>query len=438
MANIDLPGYNAVQAPGMGPTFDPSAAAAPWRALGQVGEAVQGLGEKGFQLAAKVQEAGLQTKAGEMTLELSKANAEYQAQIIKNPGDPSSWSDGYQKAIEPLRQKWLSDPNLPEPQRQQLTQHFNSITGQAANGIIRDSAVATFQNAKKAAGNVIEAGEAAGDDDLRMRGLELLRPLVPPADFEAVRARSDRNATLTKVTADIDRNPNDWKERLADPDAAKKYGIPVDDIPRLQGIQQQAERRVTFDAIGQAKDQIAANPNLQPEDLERTFGKKLSPSVMATLKQDLAQRDNFVLKTLHATEGYQQSTIGQVSALLDDYKVTDDKYDEKAAQIDSLIRSLPEDSASKATLSDWFNRVKSGQRMEIKNHADQARDVLMQRYKEGAFGKIDGKGEIEQEVAPLVNDGYIGDQAKMATLGFTPKQTLALATLDEGKLKDAG
>lgn len=443
-----LPGKGLVRAFNVGQQASPRDAARPWAMIEGVGDMLQTVGAKAVDLLNKQKELQIQREAADMELEFDQHQQEYEMEVLQNPNmTPEQAMSGWSKRMEGFNAKYQRDGMSPL-ERDVIATRAKALSEKGGLNILKSSMVASIQNTKQSAINLITKGEQTGNDELRQRGFSMLGSVVPEADIESERIKSDSRVATTLVEAAINTDPVGMRDKLADPNFVKNNpGVRVDDIPRLQDAARSAARQAVGDSVDTFGDDLATGKVKTADDIDRLYGTKVPPRIVEKMKDELAQRYDEAEKARMKSPEAQAQMLGEASRLMSGLAdATGDDFDQRYATASFLLGKMA-DSPAKELLTEKLRVTKSGREAEIKTHADAAFKALEDYDKtereragiggSGASVKIPGAQEMPTSRA--IADGFLRDWNKLKALGFSDKQASAIrdAKDSKGELDDA-
>lgn len=399
--------------------------------IGSLARSIGGIADTFAAKAEQIDRVDQAGKESEIRNQLALAYANHQQELDRDP-DPANHLTKTAAFIDSQRELLKRD-GLSETTRARLGLWYDDFSTRARIDAGEKAARLANQRAGLQFTNEFEAAKQAGDRnaylDARQRALDagILLPekaTILDQDFEkTVR----HNAAL----ADIAEDPNAWlQENPADKPAP---GYDPGSWANLQSHAKSQLRAVTYDVTGKIQDGIVAGNITSPQQIDE-LTPELRPAAREELKIALAQHLSQAEKAARSTPEYQAATVGKVSALLANYTPTADSFDTDFVKIDSLARTLPPGPV-RDELDRRIKDVREGKQTEIKTHADSAHAALDAAFKAGRFGKTDD-GTAEMPVARVINDGFLTDKAKLASLGLTEDQigTITSKTKDSERL----
>lgn len=372
---MELPGKGLVRAYNVGADASPNAAAAPWAAFGGLGGQIQDIGEKGMGILVQAKQADTRRRASEMEMELQQTGADYQLEMLKNPNaSPEDIMGGLQKRLDAVKGKYFTAGMSPDEDAV-IGARFARSAASMTQETAKHAVIGSINNSKQAAINLVKQGEITGNMGMRDQGLSDLSHIAPTADIEAERMESDRRMSTSRVTLEIQANPQEWKTKLDDVTALDGYsGLGPADIPRLKEIARGAAADQSQDATNEFRDKVATHEIKEPSDIDRVFGGRVRPSVLEGMKGQLQKRYDAAAIEQRKSPEYQSELGGKASAMVGGLaKATDFEgaYADASFAIDQM-----EDSPLKRRLDAQLKDTKTGREAQVKSHADAAFKAL--------------------------------------------------------------
>jgi len=398
------------------------------RALGNLAQAISGAGEAFAAHAETIDKVDQAEKESSFRNKLKEDYANFSLGLdkIQDPAErvkqTQDWLSTYKGAID--------QQDFSEDTKKRLAIHYDEFATNARINSAQDAARLTVQRASLALNNEMESAMQAGDHAGFQDALNRAQAagIVLPEKRALLEQGFEKTVSHNEALAEIAHDPNAWLE--ANPADKPAPGYDMGSWSNLQSHAKQQLRSVTYDVTGKIQDAIVSGNITTPEQIDR-LTPELRPAAREELKTALAQQLSQADKAARATPEYQAQTVGKVSALLATYTPTSDSFDTDFVKIDSLARTLPP-GAVRDELDRRIKDVREGKQTEIKTHADSAHAALDAAFKAGRFGKTDD-GTAEMPVARVINDGFLTDSNKLASLGLTPEQ---IKTVTDRDLKD--
>lgn len=398
------------------PTVRAGAAMAPTAALGNVAQAIGGIGEAFQQHADQVQKLHNMELESKARNQLAGDYAALQIELEKDP-DPASRIARARAFFD--QSKGLADnPDLPPIVRDSLRLHVDDFASRGMAQVGEQSAnlqqKRTFLQAQNELDRHVMGGDTAAANGVLDRLVS--NGLLLPEEAEAKRVDIAGRIQIHGAKVAIDQDAAGWLE--ANPKDKVPAGMDPLQWGSLQNSAKEAVRGQTYEDVQAIGDAIVSGDIDTPEELKAKAG-HLRPTVQAKLGAMLAERAEDDYKAKVSTPEYQQAVVGKVSALLADYNPAADDFDESFVEMDSLTRSLPP-GAIRDELTRRIDGVRAGKLDEIKTHADSANKALDEAYKAGRFGKAP---KVEpMRTGRAIADGFLRDWNKLKDLGFSDEQ----------------
>ena len=427
MADIQLPGANLLQSYNVAANGSMKAAAAPWAAVVDAGDDISQLGDRGAELAIKLQRVNNVKLANEMEIAMDEEYATFTQEMATNP-NPDQWRDQWGKRLETLKKSHMTDQLAPE-QQAVLGERYARFASKSSINIAEQATVHGIGQAKQAIGNRIEQSVRRGDSDGGIQAIQdgVSAGLWALPEAEKLTMDFEQKMEVQTVESDMQTDPLGTLDRLSQKNGDGTWAnftqLDPNQRARLQDAAKAQKREVIGLAVDDAQDGMASGAISTPEQLERRIGGVVPPRVMEQLQGELAKRWDAKEIAKRATPEYQSETVGKVSSMLDGYSAEADDYDEKFVEMDSMVRSLPEGSAAKVELSRRLNQVRTGQFREVETAADAARQNFQQAYKDQFFGETKQK----QSLRTVLDDGFLTNPENLLKGGFSEDQAKQIA-----------
>lgn len=410
---------------------DPSAATAPARALGSVAQGIANVSGAFADEAERIQRmenARIESGARQQWMQ---GWGQLQAELETDP-DPASHIARTDAFLQEQKAT-LDQPDMSESAREALSLQYDEFATRAKNAATGGAANLANRRAALTLTNELEEAERTGNPAMFERGLKTAQDAGVVLPEQAGKLRSDFARTVRKnnlIAQAIDSPDLFLEEHKERPD-----GIDPVEWQNITGTAKRNLAQQTADTVDQIQDGIAAGNITRPEQID-DLAPGMRPAAREQLKTNLARRADANLRALQATPGYQASTVSKVEELLDRYTVDTDDYDTAYAEMDGLVRSLPEGSAVRAELTRRLTESRNGQVRQLETAADFHRQALTELTKQGAFGT----GTISKPIEQILTDGILRDPAKITARGFTPEQAAIITsgTASAGDLEALG
>lgn len=446
MASIELPGKSLIQAFQSGGEISMAAAAAPYNAAQQVGETIQGLGEKGMDVIVQHQRVDNLRQANELELKANELYSQFQQETFNDP-DPKTVPERWMKRLEDFKKQNLPESLAPE-QQAMIGERFAQFASTSTANIAKSAFSENIRQSKISSGNIIEQSLKMGTPSRALGEIDNMEAarIVSKPEAEQLRMSVQEKFEIQSVEQAAAVDPLGVIAELdgkGDDGTWSNYSnLDLNQRARLKEVAK-ANYRQLLGEVGDAIENGMSDGTItKPEQIDRMAAGILSPSVVEKYKIKLAERaiDDPAKKFERAQPSYQHGVVGQVSAMLANYNVETEDFDEKYVEMDSLVRTLPP-GAAKDELSRQISQARSGQVDARKKAADMGREDMKQLYKGGWFGNP----VKEQAASTAVKSGLLRDRDKLAQAGFTEesleyitgKNTDGKYTEKGGKLSDA-
>src|SRR6478609_8012114 len=434
-----LPGKGLVRAFNVGAEGSMQAAGAPWAALGGLGEIIAATGEKGIAMLNKHKELQVQREAADMEIEFDQLQQDYELEMLQNPNlTPEQAIQGWQKRAEGFQAKYQRDGMSPMEQ-DHLATRSKELTLRGGFGVLRSSTIAGIQNAKIAAGNLIQKGEMTGNEEMRQRGLSQLRNIVPGAEADRVEMESNTNSEIARVRSEITAAPLQTQAMLDEKndDGTWKHYQNINPAQRenLREATRTEYKRSMADAWENSQNLMADGKITTPEQIDRNYKDVVSPAVLERMKSDLAERTDDKLKTMRSLPEYQQKTVAKVQTMLSRYNPRAKGFDEQFVEMDSLIRTLPP-GAAKEELSKQIDAVRKDKTDSLTSSFDIGKKAMQAAFDHGRFGGP--KKSEPMDVDRVLNSGFLSDVGNLKSLGLSDEAAKSVAEATEAAGENKG
>lgn len=174
----------------MAPTPSIAAATAPGRATGNIGHALQSIGQQGFQIAERVREEEEGGKASKFFLGVAQDAARFESELMERQ-DMENWAGDFNSRMSEHRAK-IGELGLSPAGKQKLEERFENYAGER---VIRMESVAASKrvaNARAWDAQALDQASRSNDFDQRDRILEGMAGRYSPAEIEQVKQETER------------------------------------------------------------------------------------------------------------------------------------------------------------------------------------------------------------------------------------------------------
>jgi lysozyme len=419
---MPLPPTRYINAGPMPAQANPGPAMAAGRALEGLGQAVSGVAEQRFSVLEKVRQvkeagainafmANLDEQAGKFAIDLARRS------------DTDNWPGEWKERTAEFRAQAKALGLSPEGMAK-LDNQFTSWSAQRSIHFETQAATKALGIARMQTNTALDYYAGRRDRDGFERTLANA-DFLHPGEVEKARMAFDRNERHQTMQQAILADPAGWL--AANPADKIPEGYDAGSWTNQRGFARERLREVTYDATQRIIDGMVEGQVTNPGQIEELAG-DLRPAAREALKQQLAERQAEGFKAMLATPEYQQATVGRVAALLADYSPESESFDADFVEMDSLVRTLPL-GAVRSELTRQIKAVRDGTGREVRNPGDAGEKALDVAFKAGRFGKIPS-GEI-MPTGRAINDGFLRDPEKLASLGFSKDQVKEILGDDE-------
>jgi hypothetical protein len=405
---FDIPGLQGTQINAA--KMDPRAAGAPFAALGELGEAIAGISKPFAQIAGDLQHTENLRQQSELRTALDTQLTDFRIEIEKDP-DPVSRMKRMDDFLAKSK-SILDRPGLSPAVRNSMIGYHDQWASNARNQNALQAADLSQRRASQAFKNEqIAAFENNDIGRLRLAHNDAVAAgAALPEEWKGIEHDFNEKQRRDTAVRSIYENP----AAFLDSNASPPEGGNLVEWENNRDLARQLLRRENVEATDKFQDMLSLGQITTPEQIDELFWDQ-RPAVIESYKADLAQRGDAAFKARAATPEYQDEVIGQVTSMLDSYRVDSDNFDEQFARMDSMVRSLPEGSGAKAELSRQMDRVRNGQIKTMESVADMARQSFVDVYKAQFFGTTLRR----QSTQSAIDAGLLRDREKLKQAGFT-------------------
>ncbi|MDB6077723.1 MAG: muraminidase [Akkermansiaceae bacterium] len=423
----------------------PGAAAA--RAGQQVAQTVGDVFQGGLEMEQRHQRITDDRTKNYARTRVQKALDEHQQFRIQHP-DESTWSPDLSDRMKAAREDVFKQPMSPlfKPE---MEQNFTGWEQDYQNDTKAAVLTQGVKRARQQSTNTVRAYRQAGDFESARKTIRESQaagtwsPEEAEADILDLHDEEKQDIKKKQVQGEqtaITEDAAGWLKR-ADPKKVPEGMDPAayDNLFSFARSKLSDETAETtkdiLDGIALAGQPVTPGSPEQitsPEQIDR-LGAGLRPAVREELKQKLGKRLSDAERN---SPEHMAKVMGEVTVGLDSYKADSENFDVDYVKMANQIDTLPE-GAAKKELQGRLDTVRKGQLEQIRTYADLGKQSIMESYKAGLFGKVDGTGKVSQDVSSLVDAGYLRAQPKLTAAGLSDEQAKAVSELDEGTLKKA-
>lgn len=260
---MNLPRINYLTNGPAAPERSLDAAAAPARAMGQIGSALESIGERGFRIAQQVRvtkEAGDRAK---FMSEAEKAVAAYESGLLVR-SDFDQFGKGIKEVTDELRSK-AADLSLSPEGRAILDRQFLDLSTRSEIRIETQAALRMNREAWAAVGNRYNGMIRDRNRASLPEVIDEYRKLgATPSQTEELERSANQKIDLEELNLDADDYPERYIEIL--PEAYPH--LSSDDIDRLQSRAKNRMQELRTVEVDDIEDRIARNEPVQKADIE--------------------------------------------------------------------------------------------------------------------------------------------------------------------------
>lgn len=426
MAEIQLPGKSLIEAYPTGGEVSMSAAAAPARALAQVGNAIQGLGEQGLQMVEEHHKVDNLRMANEMELRANELYSQFQVDTA-NDNDPKTLPARWTKTLQDFSSQNIGK-NLTPAQKAVIGERFSQFASNTTINVAKNAFQENVRQSKLSSSNIIEQSLRMGMPERGMSEIDSMvgARIITAAEGETLRMDYQQKTETNQVEAMAKLDPMGTQEQLDAKDASGGWtnfkNLDPNSRARMSKMTQGYAREAMSDAVDHANDSMADGSITTPEQLKAKVGGLVPPRVLEHLQGELAKRWDAATIAERAQPAYQEKVVGEMSAMLSGFNPEDPEYDKKFVEMSSLVSTLPS-GAVKETLNSQLKNARKGP-------ADD------KTYGEYVLRQMDERNSAVKRVEPdkikvldLAKAGYLKDEPKSMRQGFSASQAK--------KIKDA-
>lgn len=390
-------------------------------ATARVGQAIQNVGEMGLQIAEKSRKI---KETGTITAFMAQADEEagrFAIGLAKR-SDTDAWPAEWRDRTTDLRERAKSLGLSPDGQAvldNQFTDwsstrsiHFQTQAATKALGIARGQTTQSLQY-------YASRGDTEGFN--RTLGTAKAGGLLTPDEV------SKAEMEFKGITAGLDMdkmvqgNPQSVVDTPTEEFLKRVPGLTIEQVERGKREAKAMVKERSLDTVEAAQDAIYSGKLTDPAQLDTDpLYSTMRPMVREKLKLGLKEYQAEQAYGLMNTPEAQAQVVGKVSSLLADWepKAAEDA-DVKYAEIQGQIGRLP-DGPMKDELVRQSRAIRTGTWANATTHAEAASKSLDAAYKDGRFGKVPDASE-PQSVRRLLDAGFLGDEAKLKSLGLSPE-----------------
>jgi hypothetical protein len=401
------------------PLANPQVAMAQGEAMARMGQTIQAIGERGFQIAEKVRRIDEAGKMSAIFANMEEDAAQFSLELMKREDTeawPAEWKQRSQQWQDRARESGLSPEALAEFQERYTrwnTQRSIGFEAMAANKAVElgSARVAnsvrylTGQGKFEDARQEVRNWQAAGGMDSPAAEKALM-------DIEAQQAEYELSDAIVNRPAEI----------VGASDETLLNQFPGATVSQVRYAKQQAakqEVRIATDTARRIEDEIYSDTPPTPEAMEmdprfKSLKEGGHAKLAESLKRDLAARYDEAIQRQRATPQYQSLIMGKVSKDVAELDATDHLA---VYQAESLLRQMEAGPMKNHLAGELARRING----EPEDRTAMGMNLRMvdEAFKNGFFAAV--KPEEPARVDQLVSDGFLSI-GNLRAVGFSEEQ----------------
>lgn len=412
-----IPGVRYLQSPVSMPRMD-GAGQAIGRATEQLGSAIGEQADTLFKYAGRLRKQKDAAGMSAFLTEMDSKAAEFEAGLIRNQ-NPDGWNQEWDSNITDWRNSIDSVSVSPEA-KAQLKIQFNAWAGAKSDRLMTTAALKSVETSKGIFLNNLDLynkkGDRIGSERTRteMRGSGIFRE----DEIQKADIISDHSLFQTQLGESIISNPDQAEEFVKSSSFMDQPGATQELKEGALGMIKTVKRERMNLSIDEFNDGMAQGNFRTLEDIDNRFSGRVPPRILGKMKDDFKTSQTESFKMLQASPEYQNRVRGAALVMIEDFNAEVADYDEKAVEINRLIRTLPEGDATRLELQNYFNDKRSGQLEDYTSTSQLMRKQLVEAYKGGVFTPP----VQEQSVASRVDAGLLRNKESLLEAGFSEDQ----------------
>lgn len=398
---------------------NPQASIVEAQAYARMGQTIQHIGARGFEVAEKVRRIDEAGKMSSLFSNMEKDAADFSLGLMKRE-DTEAWGKEWQEKSSAWKDK-AKEAGLSPEGMAAFDERFTRWNTQRSIGF---EAVA--------ANKAVELGRARLDNSQQyhlsqrnygaaIEDMEMARNagLVSTPEFDKVRMTIEQRERHDGILDDINDDPRAWAE--ANP--ADKPPADYDPVKWRQlhahadGIAREMDGAVSDEVL----DGIVSNNLTRREDIEAKAA-NLRPLQKQKLYDALDRWNAEGAQQRRADPKNIAANVGKFYAALGDWKPDAEGEDPAGVELRMLVEELPESHPLRDKMRESMSARKSRMDGEVKTRADQGLASLKLAAERGDFGPVKPPTAKKVETRKAVADGYLQDIPKLQSLGFSQDQ----------------
>ena len=427
---MERPHLRYIEAGGIAPTPSIAAVTAPGKALGQFGEVLSGLGDKGLKIATQIRESEEKGKLSTWRARSSERMATFSDNLLQRQ-DFQNWEADAEKELTAIGAE-IDSLKLSPVAEASAKEYFTGWASEKRIALGSQVASRTFSEGRLRSSKAAAYHASRGEMDEARAAID--QGEFDPAERTAMHLEVDREGQLHRYYRSISERPREAAAQLADPAFLKKNPtLTSGDQSDLAAQAHHTQRTQAYTAVEEALGPIGRTLRTAGDFLSK-FSTRLSPVAIGSLAAGIGETVTADIRRQRATPQYAQQVTGEVSAMLGTYQPDAEDFDENYAKMAGLTRTLPEGPA-RSRLEGQLQDIRDGRHGLIRDNYDLAKRDLLQAYQDGRFGDISARGTASVTLRQALDDGLLLDRDKLQRLGFTAEQTRDIATFGDEKFR---
>jgi len=419
------------------PQASMEAAMAKGRAMENMGNTIQAVGEQGFKIAQRVRESEEAATMSAYFASIDEEAGKFSNELLSR-NDPHQWPTDWKQKVEQFKAQGTA-LDLSPVAKQALdlkvqdwsTQRSIRMEALAATRIVSEGRATVLNNIDLAAGR--NDWEAVDLHKEQLGGLGFM-----PSEIDQVNQKLASQRARQELSEDSATDFQGTLDRLNDPDFLSQPGnelLTKEDVEFAKKEAYQQQRFTIGAASNEFADLVALGKIRSAADIDEKFGSTLPPRVLQEFKASLAAQMEEGFKAKAADPKYREQVIGYVENAITTLPLEMDKFPEKQVQIQELINTLPT-GPTKTALMKRVQDTVEGNNKEFETAADATMASMAQLYKEKRFGDV----YSEKTVASAIDDGFFNNKKKLLDDGYTENQAEIIMgkSVDPDTMKAAG
>jgi GH24 family phage-related lysozyme (muramidase) len=262
---MDRPHLRYIEAGNVAPTPSIAAVTAPGKALGEFGEVLSSLGDKGLKIAEQIRETREADAMSTWRTNADERASKFSDSLLTRQ-DPDQWLEDWNPISDEIGGQ-IDKMNLSPSGKARAKREFDEWAADKRAHFSTQSTVRSVNESKTRWSNNIHYYAARGDAASARRELERGRNLVPASQYEELEREITRSASFAEVKKAIDDNPLDAPARIA----AAGEDLTMEDRRQLTQAGEIAVQTRQKDSLQTLSARIARKEFPGEEDLKRAL-----------------------------------------------------------------------------------------------------------------------------------------------------------------------